>query len=647
MKSSNLLLYAATLALLAGASTRTAATGPRFSGEVFTWGKDQVTGVVASDAVAIGGGVYHNIILKRDGTVVSWGWNTNASITPPPTAPPGLSNVTAIAAGYFHNVALKRDGTVLVWGNYSGDITNTPPGLSRVLSISAGWGHTLAVKADHTVAAWGFSYHGETNVPPALGPVRATACGTYHSLALKSGGTVAAWGDNQFGQSTVPAGLSNVIAIAAGAYHNLALTGNGRVIAWGYSEHGQTNVPPDLAWGNYLGTIATWGWNYLGAMDVPADLARVTAIACAPYHSLAIDTRPQLDQSVTPVAPNQAMGIRSLTFYRGQTFTVGQKGVLSSVSLCLNSCSAQNTADIIVAIRGGIDFTWPALTTGRIPASAIPYVRGCFAGTGGDSRFVNAGLSSSSPGLLVRPGQVYTIWAHSSNQTDEYGWWADPGDTYPGGTARTRDINGDNVEFNFDVGFKTYVLPVDFSLDAIANANSATALSTSGNVLVVLAPDNSRAVVVLDGSQSTDPDGDSLDYAWYASDDSEPFATGVRATNYAPVGTHEITLQVSDLAGISTDTITVEVITPAEAVAELLASVENSNLARQDKRQLTSNLQEAIRAYERDNFRRGNNQLEMFVRKAQSRAAPTNPTLANAWIRSATAILNAMAAGAE
>src|SRR5258705_13482849 len=91
MKSSNLLLYAATLALLAGASTRTAATGPRFSGEVFTWGKDQVTGVVASDAVAIGGGVYHNIILKRDGTVGSWGWKTKAPLTPPPTAPPGLS----------------------------------------------------------------------------------------------------------------------------------------------------------------------------------------------------------------------------------------------------------------------------------------------------------------------------------------------------------------------------------------------------------------------------------------------------------------------------------------------------------------------------------------------------------------------------
>jgi hypothetical protein len=653
MKPSTALLLAAALTL--GIPSATAVTRLQIPGDVLTWGKDQTNGVIASDVVAIAGGTYHNTILKRDGTVFSWGWNDDPGIARP-TAPPGLANVVEIAAGYFHSVGLKSDGTVVVWGSYSDYVTNTPAGLSGVKAIGAGLAHTLAVRSDGTVAAWGISFRGETNVPPGLANVVAVAGGIYHSLALRDDGTVVAWGDNEFGQATVPAGLSNVVAIATGGYHNLALTASGRVMAWGYSEHGQTNVPSDLSGVKAIaagvfhtlalkedGTITTWGKDIFGQMDVPVGLAHVRAVACGNYHSLAITAAPQLDQSVTPVASDQSLGIRDLTFYRGQTFTVGAAGLLDSVSLNLNSCRPTNRADVIVAIRAGTEFTTPVLATSRIPASAIPYVRGCGAGTGSDARFVNVNLSSA--GLAVRPGEVYTIWAHSANEQDTYGWWGDAADTYPGGTARTRDLFGGNTALAFDLGFQTYIVPVGTPPIAMARASSPTGLSTNGNVVTVLAPDNMQAIVVLDGSSSADADNDPLQFAWHVSGDAQPFATGVRVTNSAAVGTHDLVLQVCDWTSTSTDTITVEVITPAEAVADLLALVESANLPAADERQLRPALQAAIRAYERGDFRRGNIQLESFINKVRARVAPRNPVLAAAWIQMANAIITAVENG--
>jgi alpha-tubulin suppressor-like RCC1 family protein len=66
-----------------------------------------------SNVVAIAAGGWHTKALKRDRTVVAWGYNCWGQCD----VPSGLSNVVAIAAGWFHTVALLRDGKVAVWGN--------------------------------------------------------------------------------------------------------------------------------------------------------------------------------------------------------------------------------------------------------------------------------------------------------------------------------------------------------------------------------------------------------------------------------------------------------------------------------------------------------------------------------------------------
>jgi hypothetical protein len=100
-----------------------------------------------NEVIAIATGAYHTLALKRDGTVVAWGWQNDrlSSSIVWATVPEGLTNVTAIAAGSRGSLALKSDGTVLAWGdNYYGQ-TTLPAGLTNVTGIAAGEFHNLAI----------------------------------------------------------------------------------------------------------------------------------------------------------------------------------------------------------------------------------------------------------------------------------------------------------------------------------------------------------------------------------------------------------------------------------------------------------------------------------------------------------------------
>jgi alpha-tubulin suppressor-like RCC1 family protein len=132
----------------------------------------------------------------------------------------GLTNVKAIATGWDHMVALAMDGTVWTWGdNSDGQLGNgttisssvpiSVSELSNVMGVSAGDGSTVVVKSDGTVWAWGLLRHGD-GTPYSYGPTPVQVAGIdhvtlvrardWHVLALKSDGTVWAWGSNQRGE---------------------------------------------------------------------------------------------------------------------------------------------------------------------------------------------------------------------------------------------------------------------------------------------------------------------------------------------------------------------------------------------------------------------------------------------------------------
>jgi hypothetical protein len=200
-------------------------------------GVGYITGVTA-----IAGGFFHSLALKSDGTVGAWGadfagqlGNGTYTTTPPygiatPVQVLGsggvgyITGVTAIAGGFYHNLALKNDGTVWTWGlNGNGQLGNTFPNsntpvqvvdpggvgyLTGVTAIAGGGFHSLALKSEGTVRAWGHDFAGQlgngtyTTTPPygiatpvqVLGPggvgyltgMTAIAGGAFHSLALKA-----------------------------------------------------------------------------------------------------------------------------------------------------------------------------------------------------------------------------------------------------------------------------------------------------------------------------------------------------------------------------------------------------------------------------------------------------------------------------
>jgi alpha-tubulin suppressor-like RCC1 family protein len=156
------------------------------------------TGVLAGKTVvAAAAGGYHSLVLCSDGTVAAYGLNGNGQLgdnTKTERHVPVAMNtasaasalfgktVVAIAAGYRHSVALCSDGTVATWG-YNTDGQLGDNGVSGIQSLVP-----VAVNTASGVSA----LYSKTVV--------AIAAGLAHSLALCSDGTVAAWDRNNYGQ---------------------------------------------------------------------------------------------------------------------------------------------------------------------------------------------------------------------------------------------------------------------------------------------------------------------------------------------------------------------------------------------------------------------------------------------------------------
>jgi len=241
----------------------------------------------------------HNIALRRDNTVWSWGYNFNGQIgdgdTISRSAPVKvadtldqtgyLTNVVAIAAGDWHSLAVKNDGTVWGWGANAygqlGDGTNASrltvvqtQNLSEIVQVAAGQYHSMALTQQGTLWAWGGNGSGQlgdgtrgvnrytpvqvlNSTDGFLTSVSEISVGDNHSLVLKTDGTVWAWGKNTSGQlgnngtadqilpvqvidpNDLTGYLKEVIAIAAGQNFSVALKADGSVWTWGYNNWNQ------------------------------------------------------------------------------------------------------------------------------------------------------------------------------------------------------------------------------------------------------------------------------------------------------------------------------------------------------------------------------------------------------------------------
>jgi hypothetical protein len=162
--------------------------------------------------------------------------------------------------------------------------------------------------------------------------------------------------------------------------------------------------------------------------------------------------------------------------------------------------------------------------------------------------------------------------------------------------------------------------------------------------LLVLSANGSNATVKLDGTQSSDADGDALTYAWFVNGETTPFATGAEATAVLELGSHAITLTVSDGQENASATVEVEVITIHDMLNALIGLVDEANLLRKNQRPLVTALRQAQEAVQGGRFQVAIHQLESFQNKVAAQLAPSNAECAALLINGAQHVIDALAA---
>jgi hypothetical protein len=177
---------------------------------------------------------------------------------------------------------------------------------------------------------------------------------------------------------------------------------------------------------------------------------------------------------------------------------------------------------------------------------------------------------------------------------------------------------------------------------AVVTVTCPSLLQANGTHYLVIAPDNVGAMVILDASGSSDPDGDALHYGWFANGAVEPFASDVRVTNVFEVGTQDVLLVASDGTEAGTASVQIDVIAPSHAVEILVSMIDDADMARSNKRPFISSLKAASASFERGNMVSARNQLHAFQNKVRAQIAKTDPLLASELIQTVDIILYAL-----
>ena len=243
----------------------------------------------------------------------------------------------------------------------------------------------------------------------------------------------------------------------------------------------------------------------------------------------------------------------------------------------------------------------------------------------------NAGLFSAGPAIDAAGTLTFTPAGGVTGQSTVTVRLKDDGGTAHGGVdtspAQTFVITVTTLNRPPDARFQVSPL---FTADDLEH-------------LTVIAANGSNACVVLDGSLSSDPDGDALTFAWFLDGNPIPVATGVMAGVCIEVGLHDVTMVATDSAGANgSSTQAIDVITAAEAVDLLITAVNEADLDRKNKRPFLATLKAVQASFDRGQSGAAVNQLGAFQNKVRAQVGRTQPALAAEWIALAESIISAV-----
>jgi len=242
-------------------------------------------------------------------------------------------------------------------------------------------------------------------------------------------------------------------------------------------------------------------------------------------------------------------------------------------------------------------------------------------------------IHSQPAAVRANPGTTATFTVTASgNPILKYQWRRD-GITLPGATGSTILLT--NVQLTeagvYSVRI-TNAFGVALSSNALLTVNRPPVADASATQPLVIAPLHCDATVVLDGSRSSDPDGDPLHYFWSKAGAPSPFATGTVAVVTLPAGMNPLTLVVDDGLATNAQSFTAGVITLAQALERLIARV---NAETPKPQPLVATLSAALSSVKRSAATPAINQLEAFQNKTRAQVAPADPALAQAFIQAA------------
>jgi len=180
------------------------------------------------------------------------------------------------------------------------------------------------------------------------------------------------------------------------------------------------------------------------------------------------------------------------------------------------------------------------------------------------------------------------------------------------------------------------------SSNVVLRVNRPPVADASATAALTISPNGTNAVVVLNGSRSSDPDGDALTYAWYLTGNATPMATGIVTLETLPVGKNALTLTVNDGMSLGSQTFAVVVITTSESIDRLIHLVR---FGAGNSQPLVAFLKAALASIERGQPQTAIKKLEAFIKKIQAQLAPADPVLAAQLIADAQAIIDALNGG--
>jgi len=170
----------------------------------------------------------------------------------------------------------------------------------------------------------------------------------------------------------------------------------------------------------------------------------------------------------------------------------------------------------------------------------------------------------------------------------------------------------------------------------VTSINQPPQADPSATVPLVISSNSINAQVILDGSRSSDSDGDPLNYSWYKAGDPNVMATGMLAAVTLPVGMNALELAVDDGVATNRQALTVEVITIMQALERLRAKVKVDAAKPQP---LLATLSAAIASVERGNTTSVINQLHAFENQVRAQVALDDPQLAAELLNAAQEIV--------